>query len=820
MEMERYLLDTDGIKQAKILQASPGVEEAAIFVTTSGDGDEQSIVRRARKKLREKFGKRSFPKKWIVLEELPLLDDDDSLGSIDEEALRLQLRPRCPSPNASPLEKIKFIVSQVLGIPVEKVEEDDSYVKLGGDSITSIEVMVRCEAQGLRVTVAEILRCRSLAELADFAATRRNSDCDPGGELTPQSESDTTETDVNSFWGCSGAEEDIVRHVETLEVRGDGVKNLMLDACGPTARVTAAMVYLAAVVQSFKKIFTDRTSLVVATAAPQDSLIPHSTPLRLRLEPVETELRQTVCRIKDAVVRARRVAPLTPAASSFSELSVSCHSRLDDPAGDEQGSRGYTDEKTTESSSSSLIDVRVTIHSHTLLTVSFGFPSSTKRRNDIQRWMDHCRETLQPKSALFTQDTPLYSISDFPNLSIDYSDLDSFVGTISEIQPGKEIEAAYPCSSVQNGIILSQLKRPEIYRIECVLELKSNNSGETIDPDGLKMAWNKVVAHHPALRTVFVESHNCDGFVQVVLRDAQTSIKELGGFQDAKAARQTLSELCPLEMTLDRPAHRLIIVVNPTEDGTVLCKLEISHSLVDGISGAILLRDLALAYDDDLPETAPNFETYISHLEKQPRDKILDYWLDYLGDVQACEFPSITEHNDLKTAMGMRSITVDTTSRDGALDLPGFCKSRAVTLASLLHVAWGCLLRAYTKSQDVCFGYLTSGRDAPVSGTQDMLGSLIHLLVHRVGFKKPGVTFQELLLEAQDRLALGMDHQGVSMADLQHGLKLGEQQALFNTIISVIPPPPPTSNETSIVVSQLHNTTETEVSYWFPLVLP
>ena len=43
-----------------------------------------------------------------------------------------------------------------------------------------------------------------------------------------------------------------------------------------------------------------------------------------------------------------------------------------------------------------------------------------------------------------------------------------------------------------------------------------------------------------------------------------------------------------------------------------------------------------------------------------------------------------------------------------------FCKIHGVTTANLVHIAWALVLRCFTGAEDVCFGYLTSGRDIPV----------------------------------------------------------------------------------------------------------
>lgn len=61
-----------------------------------------------------------------------------------------------------------------------------------------------------------------------------------------------------------------------------------------------------------------------------------------------------------------------------------------------------------------------------------------------------------------------------------------------------------------------------------------------------------------------------------------------------------------------------------------------------------------------------------------------------------------------------------------------FCETYGSTLFNVIQLAWALVLRCYTGTDDVCCGYLTSGRDIPLSGIENAVGLFINLLVCRL----------------------------------------------------------------------------------------
>jgi hypothetical protein len=71
------------------------------------------------------------------------------------------------------------------------------------------------------------------------------------------------------------------------------------------------------------------------------------------------------------------------------------------------------------------------------------------------------------------------------------------------LSPGN-IEDIYPCSPLQNGILVSQMKAPDLYHTRTVWKTFPGKEAVSVNLQQLQLAWQRVVDRHPCLRTSFV----------------------------------------------------------------------------------------------------------------------------------------------------------------------------------------------------------------------------------------------------------------------------------------------------------------------------
>ncbi|KAJ5698546.1 hypothetical protein N7462_000551 [Penicillium macrosclerotiorum] len=414
------------------------------------------------------------------------------------------------------------------------------------------------------------------------------------------------------------------------------------------------------------------------------------------------------------------------------------------------------------------------------LNVSFAYSRKMSREPQIRRWILQCKQTLEKEMGLLRNTSPEPTLSDYPLLPITYHSLQVLTNNTFRklgISSKNEVETIYPCSPMQEGLLLSQLRDPSAYMFHTIFEINDARTGK-VDPERLAHSWQMLVDRHPVLRTVFIDSSYSGGsFDQLVLKKLSDNVLRIECSDNQ--VEEKLSAISLRDLNAMRPAklsHQLTIC--KTHSGRVMVKLEINHAIIDGGGVDVLLRDLAMAYDRRLPEgPGPKFSDYISYIRTQSQGKALGHWKEYLGDVRPCHVASSGGFNIERELKGILM------NFDRYPELLSFCEQTSVTLANLTLSAWAIVLRQFTGSDDVCFGYLSAGRDAPVNGIQDMVGIFINMLCCRVKFSA-----RQNLVDISKRVngdyIRSIPHQSCSLATIQH--ELGWQgQSLFNTTLSI-----------------------------------
>ncbi|KAJ6076481.1 hypothetical protein N7499_008462 [Penicillium canescens] len=414
------------------------------------------------------------------------------------------------------------------------------------------------------------------------------------------------------------------------------------------------------------------------------------------------------------------------------------------------------------------------------LNVAFSYNRKMQHEPQIRRWILQCKQTLEKDLLVLKTAASEPTLSDYPLLPITYQGLQMLTTSTfrkAGIRSTDDVEDIFPCSPMQEGLLLSQLRDPNAYMFHTVFEIKDAKGGK-VDAEKLAQSWQAIVDRHPVLRTIFVDSSYSGGsFDQLVLKKVTSSILRVECHDsqvEEKLAAISLRDMNAMRQS--RLSHQ--VTVCKTNTGRVILKLEINHAIIDGGSVDVLLRDLPLAYERKLPEgSGPCFSDYIKFIRTQSQSEALDHWKQYLAGVRPCH---VSHSADFGFKRELKGVMMNFQRFP---ELLKFCEQSSVTLANLTLSAWAIVLRQFTQSDDVCFGYLSAGRDAPVNGIQDMVGIFINMLCCRVQFSGQQ-TLINLSKSVQDDYFKCIPHQSCSLASIQH--ELGWQgRSLFNTTLSI-----------------------------------
>ncbi|KAK6222204.1 non-ribosomal peptide synthetase [Colletotrichum tabaci] len=369
-----------------------------------------------------------------------------------------------------------------------------------------------------------------------------------------------------------------------------------------------------------------------------------------------------------------------------------------------------------------------------------------------------------------------------------------------------DIETVRACSTAQTQILLAQAQaqarvpHSSVYQVQAVWEVSTlrlhdhecrptedaqRRATHGVDLARLQNACETVVRHHPALRTAFVQLPDMANPVQVVLRD---------GCADT-VLRVTPKALRPSE---PRPAAT-----------TAHLELRINHASFDGSSSALLLRDIATAYSGELldPSSASAAHGYFKNLVKAREEvQMADaFWAQHLEDVEPCRLPPLgsgpgpgpgsgsgtSNLGDADSAVG--SFDESLSFRGEKFSLSNWCRRFGATTAVAIHAAWAMALNAYcytssTEAHDVCFGWISSGRDAPVEGLEKAIGMFANLLVCRVQLG-PVTLLRDAVAATARNMAEELQHQIGRPQLHRHGEPLCDTLVTVQSASSSTDPP-------------------------------
>lgn len=413
---------------------------------------------------------------------------------------------------------------------------------------------------------------------------------------------------------------------------------------------------------------------------------------------------------------------------------------------------------------------------------SFMYNKNMQHQDKIHKWIMSCRDTLKSLVEQMADSTPEPTLSDYPLLPTNYHGLQKHATETFKdvgISSLDEVEDMYVTAPTQDGLLLSQIRNPDQYVNYVISEVQLAQSDARIDPQRLARAWQKVVDRHQSLRTAFVYSV-CKGhaFDQIALKHADGGAK-IVRCEDEQFEKE-LGKVSLREVNRSRRPrlpHQLTICT--TTSGRCYTKLELNHAVIDGGSGALITRDLGLAYQGNLPEgSKPLYSDYVRYISSLGEGAGVTFWKTYLNGIKRCHLPTLNG-----TPGGAKRLNAIYLHFDRFAELQAFCRANSFTLSNVMLAAWGLVLRQYTSTQDVCFGNLTAGRDAPVDGIQDSVGAFINMLVCRVNFSQPS-TLKAIIRSVQNDYLESLPHQHCSLAKLQHDLGFSGEP-LFNTAVSI-----------------------------------
>lgn len=268
------------------------------------------------------------------------------------------------------------------------------------------------------------------------------------------------------------------------------------------------------------------------------------------------------------------------------------------------------------------------------------------------------------------------------------------------------VEDAYPCTPLQEGLMLSSVQSSGgAYIAREVYALPSG-----VDIERFKMACEAVYQSHYVLRSCIAQSESL-GCINVVLRgplhwhhgdDIDDYLQKDG--RDPIQFGEILT--------------RWAIVGSGPSSSSVFFVWTRHHSAYDGYSLQAALEDIGAAYNAKTtmpvaPEPKTSFRDFVQYLAGRDTAADIAYWERALGSTSQPAAVWRSPNQALTPEM------VQTAELQVAL--PPLTGSN-ITVSTCIRAAWALMLQRYSGSDSIIFGETLSGRNVPVPGVDHCPG--------------------------------------------------------------------------------------------------
>ena len=389
-------------------------------------------------------------------------------------------------------------------------------------------------------------------------------------------------------------------------------------------------------------------------------------------------------------------------------------------------------------------------------------------------------EELQALIAHCLSTAGAHTPSDFPLARLSQTQLDEL------LQTKKDVADLFPLSPMQQGMLFHILYTPntDVYlgQFSCALQ------GD-LDAGALGSAWQQTVNRHDVLRASFIWE-NLDEPLQLIHKNVRVPLEQHDwrGLTDDEQRKR-------LEAFLIQERQRGFDLLTPPLMRLALVRLGSDsyrfvwthhHLLLDGWSGALLLREVFNTYEalrrgeQMRAEPRRPFRDYIAWLARQDLSKAEAFWRENLKGFDA-PTPLVIDHasaGDME-AVGESQVQL---SQETTVRLQSLARKHGLTLNTILTGAWALLLNRYSQEETVVFGATVAGRPHSFPGVETMVGLLINTLPVRVRIDEEAELVAWLKVLQAEQVEL-REYEYSPLVEVQGWSEVGRGQPLFESLL-------------------------------------
>ena len=387
---------------------------------------------------------------------------------------------------------------------------------------------------------------------------------------------------------------------------------------------------------------------------------------------------------------------------------------------------------------------------------------------ELRKLIAHCLSTT----------AEAHTPSDFPLAALTQTQLDELLQTRSDVTD------LFHLSPMQQGMLFHILYAPntDVYlgQFSCVLQ------GD-LDAEALGIAWQQTVNRHEVLRASFIWE-NLDEPLQLIHESVSVPLEQhdwRGVTDHEKRWEAFLIRERERGFDLSTPPLMRLALVRFDDDSYGFAWTH-HHLLVDGWSGALVLREVFDAYEalrrgeQVRAEPRRPFRDYIAWLDRQDLSKAEAFWREKLKGFDA-PTPLVIDHGNTETDETFGESKAHLSQKTtGSLQL--LARQHGLTLNTILVGAWAVLLNRYSQEETVVFGATVAGRPPSLPGVETMVGLFINTLPVRLHVDDEADLLTWLRVLQVDQVAL-REYEYSPLVEVQSWSEVERGQPLFESLL-------------------------------------
>ncbi|MGG1149684.1 SDR family NAD(P)-dependent oxidoreductase [Bacillus wiedmannii] len=333
---------------------------------------------------------------------------------------------------------------------------------------------------------------------------------------------------------------------------------------------------------------------------------------------------------------------------------------------------------------------------------------------------------------------------------------------------GLETVVNYPASSAQQRLyLLNELHVGSLrYNITKAVRIEGD-----LDKDRVENVINRLIERHEVLRTSFEFKNG--SLIQNILSKVAFKLEHIK--TDEFKVKEIINQFVKPFNLKDAPLLRALIIETSADQHILV--LDMHHSITDGVSMDILIKDFVSLYEGRILEDIQNqYKEYSLWQEKTKGHQKLarqkEYWKGLLeGELPRTSIRADFQTNKKSLIAGELSIQVND---DLFLKMQNFSRESGCTLYMICLSALNLLLFKEGGSQDIILGSPMIGRTNPF--LKNTVGMFVNTVVLRNHLNQD-LVYSKFLSQVKESTIRAFDNQDFQFNDLVSELNIDRSKS-------------------------------------------